>query len=37
MLCGRCNKAIGLFFDNPALLLAAAVYLAEHQPIEEVA
>lgn len=29
LLCHKCNFAIGLFQDNPALLVAASVYLKE--------
>ena len=31
LLCSRCNQAVGLFADNPALLRRAADYL-EHPP-----
>lgn len=27
ILCGRCNKGLGLFLDNPSSLRAAAAYL----------
>lgn len=30
LLCNRCNKALGLFDDNPDLLLDAAEYLGYH-------
>ncbi len=30
LLCGRCNRAIGLLRDNPALCRAAATYLERH-------
>jgi len=30
LLCNRCNRAIGLFGDNPDLLDAAASYLRFH-------
>lgn len=32
VLCGRCNKAIGWFGDDPDLLEAAAIYLRRKQP-----
>jgi hypothetical protein len=32
LLCGQCNKGIGLFKDTPDLLLSAAKYLKRHQP-----
>lgn len=31
LLCTRCNKALGLFFDDPALLTAATEYLIQHK------
>lgn len=31
MLCGHCNKALGLFFDNTATLQQAILYLEKHQ------
>ena len=31
MLCGSCNKALGLFYDNPATLQQAILYLEAHQ------
>jgi uncharacterized Rmd1/YagE family protein len=30
LLCGNCNKGLGLFLDNPQLLKAAVLYLEEH-------
>jgi Recombination endonuclease VII len=30
LLCGNCNRGLGLFFDSPALLIRAATYLIEH-------
>ena len=30
MLCGRCNRGIGMFDDSPAKLLAAVAYLETH-------
>jgi hypothetical protein len=30
LLCGRCNKGIGCFLDDPQLLLAAVDYLKRH-------
>jgi hypothetical protein len=34
LLCGDCNTALGLFQDNPELLLRAASYLSSHSPEE---
>jgi hypothetical protein len=31
LLCSRCNKALGLFFDDTALLTAATAYLIQHK------
>lgn len=31
LLCGRCNRAIGLFLDTPLLLVEAAAYVLKHQ------
>ena len=31
ILCGSCNRALGLFKDNPTLLRQAADYLEKHQ------
>lgn len=31
LLCGRCNRAIGLMNDNPKLLRQAVIYLEEKQ------
>ena len=33
LLCGKCNKAIGLLNDDPELLLAAKVYLERAQRV----
>jgi len=30
LLCAKCNKALGLFGDSPAVLSAAATYLQKH-------
>lgn len=30
LLCGQCNRALGLFHDNPQLLRIAAAYLEYH-------
>lgn len=36
LLCGDCNRAIGLFADNPMTCIAAAQYLSPHsEQIEE--
>ena len=34
-LCGHCNKGLGLFFDSPILLEAAANYIKEHRSVNE--
>jgi len=31
LLCGKCNRGLGLFDDNPHTLLKAAEYVGEHQ------
>jgi hypothetical protein len=37
LLCGSCNRALGLFKDNPAILDRAAIYLRTFQnPLEPV-
>lgn len=36
MLCGPCNKALGLLDENPAYLWAALGYLARHGRVEAV-
>lgn len=33
MLCGTCNRGIGVFRDNPSLLLKAEVYLSDNDSI----
>ena len=35
ILCGNCNRAIGLFFDNPKTLIAAAMYLERTTVLHE--
>ena len=35
LLCGRCNKAIGLFDDDPFRIQAAGVYLLKARPNSE--
>lgn len=30
LLCHNCNRALGLFKDNPALMRKAAIYVEEH-------
>lgn len=37
MLCPKCNKGLGSFRDNPALLQKAAWYLLRHKKIAEIA
>lgn len=34
ILCHFCNSGLGLFFDNPELLEAAANYLRQHQGVK---
>jgi hypothetical protein len=36
ILCRPCNHALGLFKEDPQLLLAAADYLWEHTDLEEI-
>lgn len=36
MLCGSCNRALGLLDENPAHFAAALAYLARHGLVEEV-
>ncbi len=36
VLCGSCNKGIGLLKDDPAVLAAAFEYLLRHKPLAEV-
>lgn len=31
LLCGNCNKTLGLCYDNPGILERAAAYLRKHQ------
>jgi hypothetical protein len=31
LLCGNCNRGLGLFKENPSLLTAAAWYLERHK------
>ena len=33
LLCSRCNKALGLFYDDPSILKAATEYLIQHKEI----
>lgn len=32
LLCGNCNRAVGIMKDNPGLLRLAAAYLEKHRP-----
>ena len=34
LLCARCNTAIGLLGDDPAIVAAALAYLSSHKPTE---
>ena len=34
LLCSKCNTAIGLLDDNPALIASALAYLCSHKPTE---
>lgn len=36
LLCDRCNKALGMFADDPELLAKAAQYVYAHRPLEVV-
>lgn len=36
LLCDRCNKGLGCFKDEPALLWKAAMYLAQHKKLASV-
>ena len=33
LVCDRCNLGLGHFFDDPDLLIAAAVYLVSHEKV----
>jgi Recombination endonuclease VII len=32
LLCNRCNPALGLFNDDPVVLIRAALYVLKHKP-----
>lgn len=34
LLCGNCNRGLGLFFDNVELLLKAIQYLKKHKGVQ---
>lgn len=33
LLCDRCNRGLGFFLDDPAIIARAAEYLARHKPL----
>ena len=33
LLCGSCNKGLGLFFDSPEIMLSAITYIKKHSRI----
>jgi hypothetical protein len=34
LLCGNCNRGIGLFYDNPDTLVSAGIYLEKHRTVD---